>query len=124
MPRIPSPDELLEIARQRTGLGELGNPSFEAALTELVSSINDEATLTEDGAPAATERLLRVLVNRLRFEADKREHPGLLEEPLLPPLIICGLRTASIPRRSRVRQPAMPTRALPRRCVFSSGARA
>jgi hypothetical protein len=91
MPRIPSPDELLEIARQRTGLGELGNPSFEAALTELVSSINNEATLTEDGAPAATERLLRVLVNRLRFEADKREHPGVLEEPLLPPLIICGL---------------------------------
>src|SRR6187200_1870963 len=91
MPRIPPPEQLLEIARGRTALDELGDPSFRLALGKLVDSINTEATLTEDGAPAATERLLRVLVNRLRFEADKKRHPEILDEPLPPPLIICGL---------------------------------
>ena len=91
MPRIPSPDELVDIARRRTGLDELGDPRFLIALDELVRSINDEATVTTDGAPAATERFLRLLVNRLRFEADVARVPAILDEPLRPPLIICGL---------------------------------
>ena len=91
MPRIPSPDELVDIARRRTGLDELGDPRFLVALGELVRSINDEATVTTDGAPAATERFLRLLVNRLRFEDDVARVPAILDEPLRPPLIICGL---------------------------------
>jgi hypothetical protein len=91
MPQIPTADELIEIARRRTGLDALGDQSFRLGLGKLVDSINSEATLTEDGAPAATERLLRVLVNRLRFESDKKRHPEILDEPLPQPLIICGL---------------------------------
>ena len=91
MPRIPSADELVDIARRRTGLDELGDPRFRVALGELVRSINDEATVTVEGAPAATERLLRLLVNRLRFEADVARVPAIRDEPLRPPLIICGL---------------------------------
>jgi len=91
MHAIASAAELLETARRRTGLSEGIDASFREALDELVRSIDSEATLTAAGAPAANERLLRVIVNRLRFAADLRRSPQILDEPLLPPLIISGL---------------------------------
>jgi len=91
MPSIPYATELLETARRRTGLRDAGDPSFLRALNELVRSINAESSLTPAGAEAATERWLRLLVNRLRFEADLERSPEILEQRLLPPLVICGL---------------------------------
>jgi len=89
--RIPDANALLETARRHTGLEDVGDPSFLVALDQLVRSINAEATVTGEGAPAATERWLRLLVNRLRFEADLARSPEILEQKLLPPLVICGL---------------------------------
>ena len=91
MPSIPDVTELLETARRRTGLRDAGDPSFLRALKELVRSINAESSMTPAGAEAATERWLRLLVNRLRFEADLARSPEILEQRLLPPLVICGL---------------------------------
>jgi hypothetical protein len=91
MPAIPDAAELLETARRRTGLEDAGDPAFLRALDQLVRSINAESSVTREGARAATERWLRLLVNRLRFEADVVRTPGILEERLLPPLVICGL---------------------------------
>ena len=91
MPSIPEASALLETARGRTGLRDPGDPAFMRALGELVRSINDESSVTPAGAEAATERWLRLLVNRLRFEADVVRSPEILEQRLLPPLVICGL---------------------------------
>jgi hypothetical protein len=91
MNAIPTSAALLETARQRTGLQDAGDPRFLVALDELVRSINSESTVTPDGVHAATERFLRLLVNRLGFEADIARSPGILQEKLLPPLAICGL---------------------------------
>lgn len=88
---IPSAAELLATAQHRTGLADTGEPRFLVALDELVRSINSESTVTPDGAVAATERWLRVIVNRLRLEAAFASTPAILEEPLRPPLVICGL---------------------------------
>jgi hypothetical protein len=91
MPAIPSATELLQAAIRQTGLQAIGEPRFMPALEQLVCSINAESALTMDGAAAATERFLRLIVNRLRFEADVDQAPQILREPLLPPLVICGL---------------------------------
>jgi Sulfotransferase family len=91
MNAIPSAAELLHAARERTGLEELGDPHFALALERLLQSIGTEAAVTPDGATAATDRFLRLIVNRLRFEADAARSPEILTEPLLPPLIVCGL---------------------------------
>jgi hypothetical protein len=91
MHTIASAAELLHTARRRTGLYEGIDARFHEALDQLVCSINSEATLTTAGAPAATERLLRLIVNRLRFAADLRRSPEILEEQLLAPLVISGL---------------------------------
>ena len=88
---IASAAELLATARRRTGLYEGIDVPFREALHQLVISINSEATLTAEGAPAAVERLLRVIVNRLRFAADLQRAPEILQERLRPPLIISGL---------------------------------
>jgi len=88
---IPDANALLETARRRTGLQDVGDPSFLVALDQLVRSINAESTVTADGAAPTPERMLRLLVNRLRFEADLVRSPEIIEQLLLPPLVICGL---------------------------------
>jgi hypothetical protein len=91
MHALPAATELLEAARLDTGLHELGDPRFLVALDILIRSINGESTLTADGALAARQRFMRLLVNRLRFAADLRRAPQILAEQLAPPLVICGL---------------------------------
>ena len=91
MHAIASADELVATARERTGLTAGLDAPFLEALSGLARSINTEATLTAEGAPAANERLLRVIVNRLRFAADLERAPQILGERLLAPLIVSGL---------------------------------
>jgi len=91
MHSIASAAELVATARERTGASAGLDAPFLEALGQLVRSINAEAALTAEGAPAANERLLRVIMNRLRFASDLARSPQILQEPLLPPLIISGL---------------------------------
>jgi hypothetical protein len=91
MNSLPDANQLLQSARTRTGLQDLGDPRFMAALGQLVQSINAESPLPASGFAAAAERLGRLLDNRLRFQAELGSHREVLREPLLPPLIICGL---------------------------------
>jgi hypothetical protein len=91
MNSLPTASQLVDSARQQTGLSDLGDARFLAALEQLIVSINSESPLPAEGTVAAAERLTRLINNRLRFQADLAEHPEILAQPLLPPLIICGL---------------------------------
>jgi hypothetical protein len=91
MSAIPTATELVRTASERTGLDDLGDPRFLAALERLLASIAADASVTPDGAIAATARFLRLIVNRLRFQADLARSPEILKVQLAPPLIICGL---------------------------------
>ena len=88
---IPAAQELPARARALTRLEDCGDPHFMIALDQLVRSINAEATPTPEGAAAAVARLLRLLINRLRFQADLAQYPEILTEKLLPPIVVCGL---------------------------------
>ena len=62
----------------------------------LLKSLNSEAELSESGAVAMEQRLLRLLKNRLLMFRDIKEYPEILEQEILPPLIISGAgRTGS-----------------------------
>lgn len=91
MQAIPSAQDLLSAARARTGLQDVGDPRFMSALNQLVLSVNAESELTPEGRDAAIDRWLRLLVNRLRIEADLRQQPEIRGTRLQPPLIIGGL---------------------------------
>jgi hypothetical protein len=89
MPELNS-TQLLEQARKETGLQDIGEEFF-LGFQRLVSSIDNETPLSVIGLPAARQRMLRLLTNQLRFQADLKAHPEILEQELLPPVFVSGL---------------------------------
>ncbi len=92
-----SVDLLLERARKETGLASYGTRDFIPSLRKLVESVNgDLRQLHEKGRAGIEDRIIRLLVNRLRMQRDVEKHPEILSEQLLPPAVIIGLpRTGS-----------------------------
>jgi hypothetical protein len=88
---------LLERARKETGLANYGTRDFIPSLRKLVESVNgDLRQLHEKGRVGIEDRIIRLLVNRLRMQRDVEKHPEILSEQLLPPAVIIGLpRTGS-----------------------------
>src|ERR1700753_3608337 len=78
-------------SRSRTAARDFRIAEIRASLPALevrARSTDRETTLSKSGQLAAVERLLRVIVNRLRFENDAKRHPQIDEQTLLPPLVI------------------------------------
>lgn len=89
-------DALLDAARAKTGLTELGDDWFLEPLGVLVRSLEDEAQLSDLGLQMTERRLTALLVDRLRLRAFQREHPEVLDEQVRVAAEICGLpRTGS-----------------------------
>jgi hypothetical protein len=89
-------NELLQAARDRTGLADFGPADFMEGFRLLVDGINTEAHIRDSGWPQVRERFLRMLVNRLWFAQDVKQHPEILTEELDSPVIIVSLpRTGS-----------------------------
>ncbi|GAA4883333.1 sulfotransferase [Ferrimonas pelagia] len=84
-------EELLQLARQKTGLTELGAWRFLPSFRRLVRGLNEEAELNAAGRRRHHERLLEILCTRLRFEAYCQRYPEILQEPLAAPVVIVGL---------------------------------
>lgn len=88
--------ELMTEAQSATGLEEFGEPQFIASLEMLTQSINREAALTQAGLEAQRQRIVGLLVNRLRIEEALQAHPDIRCERIESPLVIVGLpRTGS-----------------------------
>ena len=89
-------DELLETARQRTSLTDFGPADFMEGLVVLVSGINAEVKVAPDRAKDLRERFVRLLMNRLWFAKDLKDHPEILDQDVGSPIVITSLpRTAS-----------------------------
>lgn len=90
-------NELLDTARERTGLDDFGPDDFREGLDVLVDGLNTEAGIRDDRWEQVKEqRILRPLMNRLWFAKDLKEHPEILDEDLGAPIIMAGLpRTGS-----------------------------
>lgn len=81
--------ELMAESRRLSGT-DIVDHDIEEALTRVLPSLNSEAQLSEEGARAMEQRLLRILCNRLRMERDYRAHPEIAEQKIVRPLILCG----------------------------------
>jgi hypothetical protein len=84
-------ETLLAAAREQTGLGDFGDPSFRAPLDLLLESLNTEAKLTETGAQRVGASIVATLANRLHVEDYLGQHPGLLDAPIEKPTFVFGL---------------------------------
>src|SRR6476661_8622584 len=93
---IATPDELLAIAQERTGLDDFGDASFREGLEVLVHALRTEAKLNSVGEIVIPELILKHLGQRLKIEDWYRRHPDIADEPIVAPLIGLGLpRTGS-----------------------------
>jgi hypothetical protein len=91
-----SVDALLAAASEATGLSDFGDDSFREPMAVLVKALNEEANLNAAGRYGQYERILNILINRLRVEAWIAKHPEILDEKVLAPVVIIGLqRTGS-----------------------------
>ncbi|HXW35368.1 MAG TPA: sulfotransferase, partial [Acidimicrobiales bacterium] len=68
-----------------------GDRAFSEGLERLVSSLEEEASLTELGEQILDHRLKGLLANRLRIQAEFASHPEIARESIEGPLVIIGL---------------------------------
>jgi hypothetical protein len=87
---------LLDAARERTGLRDLGDEWFLTPMQWLVDSINQESRFTEAGAQIIPEMIIAHLVNHLELEHWYARHPEIEDEIIEAPLFGLGMpRTGS-----------------------------
>ena len=84
-------EELLNVARRKTGLADFGGDGHLQALEVLVKSINEEASLTPTGRLIQKARLTGALIQRLRIEALLKKHPEIEDIDLGAIVLIAGL---------------------------------
>jgi Sulfotransferase family len=89
-PRL-DPEAMMTDARRRCGLSDFGDGRFRAGLRVLVDSFNARDTAHAFGRLFFREYCTRLLVNRLKIEADLTRHPEILDVPVDRPLFITGL---------------------------------
>lgn len=84
-------ENLLDAARRKAALDDFGNPPPGEPLRRLTESMEAEARLNPMGRLATRHDLIRLLVNRLRMEEDRKRNPGIVEEEIRRPIVITGL---------------------------------
>jgi hypothetical protein len=84
-------DELVEIAKRRTNLDDLGNGEFREPLERLLESCWRDARLNVIGNIALRSDVLRILRNRLLLQRDRSLRPELTRHELRTPLFVVGL---------------------------------
>jgi Sulfotransferase family len=85
-------DALMSAAVATTGLDDWGDDTgFTDSLDVLLGDMRNTADLNEIGVASQVQDVLRLLINRLGFTRDLREHPEILDEDVAPPIVILGL---------------------------------
>lgn len=85
-------EDLLAEASQRTGgLQDFGPEDFREPMRRLLAALEEEADLNEMGRVTQRERILGLLVARLRTEEYIERYPEILDEKVGPSFSIIGL---------------------------------
>lgn len=84
-------NDLLAAAESATGLSDFGEESFREPFRVLVASLIEEARLTDAGLEGQKNRILGLLINRLRIEQAYKDHPEIEAEKIERPTCIVGL---------------------------------
>lgn len=93
---------LLAAATAETGLSDFGDRHFMTGLSALVSALPREAALNAIGEQMVYGGIVRLLSNRLRYVADIRRLPEILEQRIVRPIIILGLPRTGTSKLQRV----------------------
>lgn len=84
-------DGIIAEARQRTGLGDLGDTGVRDRLIAQVAAVDADHGLSGLGRQLVRQRLVGLISARLRFEDHLARHPEVDDLELEPPVIVVGL---------------------------------
>ena len=99
---IPSASELIEEARESTGLNDFGYPPIEEALTVFVNALNSEARLNATGIAMRTSSIQRILATRLKIADKLKRHPEIRDEVVSDPIVVLGLARSGTTKVQRM----------------------
>lgn len=88
---VATPDDLLKIAAQRTGLTELDSDSWREGLSILLDEVNESPAFTAEGREHMMGLFTDALGRRLQVHDYLQTHESVLETPVEKPLIIIGM---------------------------------
>jgi Sulfotransferase family len=88
---VATPDDLLKLAAQRTGLTETESDSWRDGLAIMLDDLNNSPAFTPYGRERVLEDATGALVRRLQIHAYTQTHPEVLEAPVQRPLIVLGM---------------------------------
>jgi hypothetical protein len=94
-------DRLIKKARRNTKLRSFGRDFSDESLKRLIRSINDEAGLHPFGVLMMREKLISQLENRLWAEHWFNMHPEILEQQVLPIVLVTGLQRTGTTKMQR-----------------------
>src|SRR3546814_20456305 len=80
----------MDEARANSGLGDFGEDNFRPALATFVKAGREDSFVDPAGLPDIAASIVRILVNRLRFEEILKRHSAILDEKIVTPLFIIG----------------------------------
>lgn len=83
--------DLIDRAKARTGLSDFGGMEFADTLDRIINALKTEAELSPRGREGVETRYLRLLVNRLRYENDRKLYPEIDAQVLQPPVMVSSL---------------------------------
>jgi hypothetical protein len=83
-------DNLLTAASTRCGLTNFGDDHFRAGLDRFVDACRSDGFVPVAGLASIGETIIKILVNRLRFEETLTRHPEILDQTIVSPLVIIG----------------------------------
>jgi hypothetical protein len=95
-------DDLIRAARRETGLTDLGKDFRDEPLERLLLSLNQEAKLHPIGLFISRKRMINLLSVRLRAEYWFRKHPEILDQEILPTVVIIGLQRTGTTKLHRL----------------------
>ncbi|MEL7690999.1 sulfotransferase [Citromicrobium bathyomarinum] len=95
-------EALMSAAVEETGLGDFGDPWFEAPFSALLDSIREEAHLNRAGEFAARLQFNKVLCDRLTAIEWFKRHPEILERSIRRPVVIVGPMRSGTTRLHRL----------------------
>ncbi len=83
--------QLVDRARARTGLSDLGHPSYLRFLEASLADVRKNGNLTRFGRFGYAQNVIRCTAVRLRVVEVLKQHPEILDIPASEPIFITGL---------------------------------
>ena len=113
--------ELMATACTVAGLDDYGDDAFVEPLSHWLSAVNAESRLSMMGTFGLGAHVVRLLVNRLRIQADVTSHPEILDEDVSDPIVIIGLARTGTTKLQRMLSADPSLQSLPFWRVYNPG---